>query len=584
MKAVAQAWLSQQCKQIGGAITGVVLLGTPDSGDFTSVAGWPAGNPPSDGLLAAAKRARQHRLPVIQRAASAATGVQLARDILAYPLVIRGQLAGIVAIEIEAGSGNRGHEAMQLLKLGGAWLEMLVAQETAAGQQQSDAALDLLALSLEDQGFQQSATAVATRLAVDMGCDRVSIGFLRGKLMTVRALSHSARQGVRTNLLRDIAAAMDEAVDQDSVLLYPGTDHIDQAHRMLAGHSGGGAICTIPLASNGKAIGAITLERHNARPFDGASVELYKNIATLIGPVLELKRQNERWLIVQLAATLHATLQKLLGPAHVALKLGAVSGIAALLSLASVQGQYRITADAILEGEVQRAVVAPIDGFIARSEVRAGDIVQQGQLMGALDDRELQLERQKLASEKARHRREYRSAMAEHDRAQVAILSARIAQSEAQIDLIDAQLARMQVMAPLTGVVVSGDLSQSLGAPVERGNVLFKVAPLDAYRLVLQVDERDLADVTVGQQGRLKLSGMPGAALDFSVARITPVAATEDGSNFFRIEARLQSAPELLRPGMEGIGKLDAGERSLLWIWTHRMVDWLKLQLWSWWS
>jgi hypothetical protein len=35
---------------------------------------------------------------------------------------------------------------------------------------------------------------------------------------------------------------------------------------------------------------------------------------------------------------------------------------------------------------------------------------------------------------------------------------------------------------------------------------------------------------------------------------------------------------------MEGIGKLDAGERSLLWIWTHRMVDWLKLQLWSWWS
>ena len=108
--------------------------------------------------------------------------------------------------------------------------------------------------------------------------------------------------------------------------------------------------------------------------------------------------------------------------------------------------------------------------------------------MGALDDKDLQLERQKLTSEKDRHRREYRSAMADHERAQVAILSARIAQADAQIRLIDEQLGRMQIVAPLTGIVVSGDLSQSLDAPVERGEVLFEVAPLDAYRLVLQLD------------------------------------------------------------------------------------------------
>jgi len=203
--------------------------------------------------------------------------------------------------------------------------------------------------------------------------------------------------------------------------------------------------------------------------------------------------------------------------------------------------------------------------------------------MGALDDKDLQLERQKLASEKARHTREYRSAMADHDRAQVSILSARMAQAEARIELIDEQLSRMQISAPLTGIVVSGDLSQSLDSPVERGDVLFEVAPLDAYRLVLQVDERDLTDVAVGQQGKLKLSGMPGEALDFTVKNITPVAENADGSNFFRIEARLHEAPELLRPGMEGIGKIDVEPRKLLWIWTHRMVDWMKLRVWSWW-
>jgi hypothetical protein len=47
------------------------------------------------------------------------------------------------------------------------------------------------------------------------------------------------------------------------------------------------------------------------------------------------------------------------------------------------------------------------------------------------------------------------------------------------------------------------------------------------------------------------------------------------------LEAQVQGAPERLRPGMEGIGKVVVGERSLLWIWTHGFVDWLRLTLWN---
>ena len=61
-------------------------------------------------------------------------------------------------------------------------------------------------------------------------------------------------------------------------------------------------------------------------------------------------------------------------------------------------------------------------------------------------------------------------------------------QIDAQLELIDAQLARMRLTAPFSGVVVSGDLSQSLGSPVEHGQVLFEVAPLDAYRVILEVE------------------------------------------------------------------------------------------------
>jgi multidrug efflux pump subunit AcrA (membrane-fusion protein) len=173
--------------------------------------------------------------------------------------------------------------------------------------------------------------------------------------------------------------------------------------------------------------------------------------------------------------------------------------------------------------------------------------------------------------------------MAEHDRAQVSIINARISEADAQLQLIGKQLERMQIQAPFTGVVVSGDLSQSLGSPVERGEVLFEVAPLDTWRLILEVDEHDMQSVAIGQQGRLKLTGLPDTTFGFSVSRITPVTEAADGGNYFRIEAELADAPDILRPGMEGVGKIEIGERRLLWIWTHRMIDWFKLTTWSWW-
>ncbi|RPI43732.1 MAG: HlyD family secretion protein, partial [Betaproteobacteria bacterium] len=159
---------------------------------------------------------------------------------------------------------------------------------------------------------------------------------------------------------------------------------------------------------------------------------------------------------------------------------------------------------------------------------------------------------------------------------------AQINQAEAQLQLIDEKLLRARITAPFDGVVVSGDLSQLLGTPVEQGKVLFEIAPLDAYRIILKVDERDVAHLVVGQKGELALSGIPGARLPFSVARITPVSTAEEGRNYFRVEANMEAAAERLRPGMEGVGKVSIGERRLMWIWTHKLIDWLRLSFWTW--
>jgi multidrug resistance efflux pump len=48
---------------------------------------------------------------------------------------------------------------------------------------------------------------------------------------------------------------------------------------------------------------------------------------------------------------------------------------------------------------VQRAAVAPFQGYVADAPVRAGQTVAAGDLLATLDDRDLALERVRWASE-----------------------------------------------------------------------------------------------------------------------------------------------------------------------------------------
>jgi hypothetical protein len=34
---------------------------------------------------------------------------------------------------------------------------------------------------------------------------------------------------------------------------------------------------------------------------------------------------------------------------------------------------------------------------------------------------------------------------------------------------------------------------------------------------------------------------------------------------------------------MEGVAKIETGRRNLVWIWTHRFTNWLRLKVWSLW-
>jgi hypothetical protein len=99
---------------------------------------------------------------------------------------------------------------------------------------------------------------------------------------------------------------------------------------------------------------------------------------------------------------------------------------------------------------------------------------------------------------------------------------------------------------------------------------------------VLEVDERDIADVRVGQHGNVLFSAFPSEPVEVTVQKVTPVSTANEGRNFFRVEADLARSDHRLRPAMEGAGKIEIDRRLLVWIWTHQVVDWIRLAVWSW--
>ena len=447
--------------------------------------------------------------------------------------------------------------------------------------------LELLSSAVGSRSYEAATRSFVTETATRLQCDRVSLGIVTNGRVEVTALSHSATFSQKTTLIGAIAGAMEEAFDQRQTVVVPPLPttptQIRRAHDELARQFNSVALCSVPLTDDGLVVGVLTLERGAEQPFDRGTLEVLEALAAVLGPILDLKRRDARWLGGKAWDALRGQLAKLVGSRHVGFKLAVLglAGLVAFLFLAT--GLYRVTAKTVLEGSVQQAAVAPFQGYLETAPIRAGDVVQAGQVLATLQDHDLKLERLRWQSQRDQLAKEYRQVMADRDAAKVEIKSAELAQAEAQLALAADKLGRIRITAPFFGVVVSGDWSQRLGTPLEEGQVLFEIAPLNDYRVVLQVDDRDMAGLRVGQSGTLLLSSLPHDELSFAVTQITPVSTAKEGRNYFRVEAKLTTPPsERLRPAMEGVGKIAVDQRSLVWIWTHEALDWVRLKLWAW--
>lgn len=575
-------WLAVACGRIAGTDAGILFL-RGEGNRIGIAASWRMADQKGKSFEEVAEALARNPEPLVKPHGQGA--------LLGYPIELNGTIEAIAVLALKRHPGPRLRDVLRDLHWATGWIETQLWHGRAALSEKQIAAarlaLDLLAAADQNERFDASALALVNAIGDLTGFDRGAIGMVRGKRVRLEALSRAAVFKKKADLVAELEAAMDEAVAQNDVVMVPRGEsrrsRIDLAHRRLMERSGSGAVITAPLVVRGKAVGALLLERGRAEgetvTVDADAIDHLRLAAAAIAPVLKLKHDERRWWSGRLRHLMHRAGSAVLGR-RPALTLATIAVLVLAVLPFLITGELRVSAQATLQGREQRAAVAPVDGFLRESQVRAGDSVQRGDVIATLDDRDLRLQQSQSLAKSQQAGQAARDALATGDRAASAKASAELAEAMASLALIDAQLDRLEVSAPMDGIIVSGDLSQKLGAPVSQGEVLFEIARLDGFRVLVDVSEYDLSLIALGQTGEVVLTSLSARTVPIRVTGISAVSEPADGENRFRVEAQVVGLPERARPGMEGVAKISAGRASLAWIWLRGTVNRLRLMFW----
>lgn len=229
---------------------------------------------------------------------------------------------------------------------------------------------------------------------------------------------------------------------------------------------------------------------------------------------------------------------------------------AAETQLAVAQASLRVAED-----NLRRHEQLLRDGAVAQAQVDQVRL-QADQARAQVQSAQTQLEIARTALDSARQQWTIAEsgARAEDLRAS----RAQVAQARAVAALARQRVANMTLRAPFAGRVSGitasvGDFLVS-GDFASRGSQVALVYDDQAMETEVQVGERDLALVRIGQRARLRLEDAAGRPVAASVRIVAPAA--DPASRTVRVRLRLSAGAEIARPGTFGRGEIIVEERT----------------------
>ncbi|MCE5326445.1 MAG: HlyD family efflux transporter periplasmic adaptor subunit [Planctomycetaceae bacterium] len=514
-------------------------------------------------------------------------GEAAAQHLVLMPVSTGGPGQGVAAFLVESSDTRVLAAARQRLELSGSLLSLYEMRLTLQRREVDFArlrwAMEVLAAANAHDRFAATAMALCNELAARWQCHRVSLGFLKGRYVKLKATSHTEKFSRKMKLVQDIEAAAEECIDQDVEVQYPTppeAGYVSRACGELARRQGPSAVLALPLRRAGHPQAVVVLERDFEKPFTLSEAEAIRLALDLCAARLIGLAETDRWAGARIASSVYRGMGKMLGPKHTWAKLAAAGVLAGVLCLIFVQGDYQAQASFVTEAAQRRVITAPFDGYLEKTFVEPDSRVEAGAVLAQLETRDLQAQLRKAVTDQAKYAKQADVAMAQGKTAEAQIAQENAKAAGVEAELLGDQIKRARIVSPVAGLVLVGDLKKRIGVPVSRRDVLFEVAPLDDLYADLSVSEDQITPVQIGQTGELATESYPQERIAFTVERITPLAEVAEQDNVFKVRVKLYSTPPWLRPGMTGVAKIDHGRKSLGWLWSRRLVNWVRMKLW----
>ena len=432
---------------------------------------------------------------------------------------------------------------------------------------------------------QSDSTAAAARVMVNhlhssLGCDQVALSLCEDATsVTISAVSGVEQVDLRSEYASQTIAALQQPFEQNGKVDFAvGQEKQSAVELALENYcvaNGCDAAIALPIYDATKTeIGSVLIGCSKNQFQNAAFQAKCQQVVELVaGHLPTVMRANE-----SLLRTLSSRFSKL--KYSVTLR-NFLIGAALVAGLLCVPTPYRVWCNCSVQPVQRRFVAAPYDGVLAQSLVRGGDQVTAQQVVARLDGRVLRGELAGVQAEFDVSRKQRDLALATGDVAQSQIAKSEMQRHQAKIRILQQRLENLDVRSPIDGIVVSGDLENSVGAPLELGQTLFEIAPLEAMVAEVGVPESEADYVKPGMQVQLKFDSFPFQTFSAKIQRIHPRAEVVNDDSVFVAEVVLQNAQGRLRPGMNGDAKVSAGWFPLGWNLFHR--PWESIRYWMIW-
>lgn len=211
---------------------------------------------------------------------------------------------------------------------------------------------------------------------------------------------------------------------------------------------------------------------------------------------------------------------------------------------------FFIESNGTLEAENDVEIVSRTTGPVVELAVEEGDAVRRGDLLARIDEAELraQVEISRVALKEARQA--YDRALKLQEDALISpedfeAARTRFETAKAQLDGSEIQLRYTRVTAPFGGLVIERHVQ--FAQQVTPGSTMFRLSDFEPLLCPIQVPERELGRLRVGQPGYLTVEAWPDERFAAKVQRIRPVVEAATGTVKVTLEV---DAKDKLRPGM----------------------------------